>query len=211
MKTLFIVLLILSVLALIPLGVDGGWATGGEASLRIRIGLIKLTILPKKKKEPTAKKPPKPVKPGKEKKKKKWPPQLPKKAWLQLIKAALRALSRLREKLAVQYLRFRFTMASPDPFKTALGFGYASGAAASFIPLLDNAFHIEAGEVGPAFDFTSEKPKVDIWITASILVWQILYIAAVLGIEYLKIKKQYAPASSDKNEKKTDTTDKGKD
>lgn len=208
MKALFIVLLIASVLALIPLGVDGGYATGRGPTLRVRIGLFSIGILPKKKKEPKVRKPAKPEKPGK---KKKGPPALTNRGWIRLIKAALHALSQLREKLMVQYLRFRFTAASSDPFKTALSFGYASGAAASFVPLLNGAFTIEEPDIGPSFDFTATKPKVDIWITASILVWQVLYVAAVLGIEYLKIKKQYALAATDNREKTTDTTDKGKD
>lgn len=208
MKALFIVLLIASVLALIPLGVDGGYATEQGPTLRVRIGLFSIGILPKKKKEPKVRKPAKPEKPGK---KKKGPPPLTNRGWIKLIKAALRALSQLREKLMVQYLRFRFTVASSDPFKTALSFGYASGAAASFVSLLNGAFTIEEPDIGPSFDFTATKPKVDVWITASILVWQVLYVAAVLLIEYLKIKKQYALAATDKNEKTTDTTDKGKD
>lgn len=201
MKALFIVLLIASVLALIPLGVDGGYATGKGSTLRVRIGLFTFCILPKKK-EPKVRKPAKPEKPGK---KKKGLPKLTNRGWIRLIKAALHALSQLREKLMVQYLRFRFTVASSDPFKTAISFGYASGAAASFIPLLNKAFTIEEPDIGPSFDFTATKPKVDVWITASVFVWQVLYVAAVLVIEYLKIKKQYALATTDKNEKTTET------
>ena len=202
MKAFFIVLLVLTVLALLPIGVSGGWATGQNVTLDVCIGFIRLHILPKKNAEPKAAKPAKP----KKEKKKGGLASLSKKGKLALVKAVLRALSRFREKLCVEYLRFHFTMASPDPFKTAMGFGISSGVAAGFVPLLDNAFDIEHRDVGPAFDFTSTKPRTDLWITASILLWQVIYIAAVLGIDYLKIKKQYATEPADDPE-----TDKRKD
>ena len=202
MKAFFIVLLVLTVLGLLPLGVNGGWATGESVTLDVRIGFIRLHLLPKKKAEPKAAKPAKP----KKEKKKGGLASLSKKGKLALIKAVLRALGRFREKLRVEYLRFHFTMASPDPFKTAMGFGIASGAASGLVPLLDDAFDIEHRDVGPAFDFTSTKPRTDVWITASILLWQGIYIAAALGIDYLKIKKQYAAEPADDPE-----TDKRKD
>ena len=204
MKAFFIVLLILSVLALIPVGVDGGWATGQSVALNVRVGFIRLGILPRKKKEPTAAKPSK-VKPE-AKKKKGSLAALSRKGKLELVKAVLCALGSLREKLRVEYLRFHFTMASPDPFTTALGFGLSASAAANFVPLLEGAFDMERRDIGPAFDFTATKPRTDVWITASILLWQVLYIAAVLGIDYLKIKKQCSTESKDKAE-----TDKRKD
>ena len=40
MRALFIIFLILTVLALIPVGVDGGWATGQSVTLGVRVGLI---------------------------------------------------------------------------------------------------------------------------------------------------------------------------
>lgn len=192
MKALFIVLLILSVLALIPVGIDGGWATGQAFALNVRVGLIRIGILPKKEKEPKAPKPPKPAAPGEEKKKKKNPLEgISREGKKKLLRDLLQALGRFREKLKVQYLRFHYTVASSDPFKTAMGFGIASGAADTFVPLLDEALDIEERDIGPAFDFTAAKPRIDVWITASILLWQVLYIAGALGIDYLKIKKQY--------------------
>ena len=199
MKAFFIVLLVLTVLALIPLGVSGGWATGQSVTLDVRIGFVLLHILPKKK---TAK----PAKPKRETKKKGGIAALSKKGKLELIKAVLRTLGHLREKLRVEYLRFHFTMASDDPFKTAMGFGIVSSAAASFVPLLDDAFDIEQRDIVSAFNFTSTKSQTDVWITASLLFWQLIYIAAVLGIDYLKIKKQYTtgPADSPETDKRKD-------
>ncbi|MGI5977992.1 MAG: hypothetical protein ACOX66_00655 [Oscillospiraceae bacterium] len=210
MRALFIILLVLAVLALLPVGMDGGWATGQSVTLRVRIGFIKIGLLPKKKKEPKAKKPPKPKKAeeteAQNKKKKSGLAAMDTAGKLALVKEALRTLGRLRDKLRVQYLRFRFTVASPDPFKTAMGFGLSSSAASAFVPLLDEAFDIEERDIGPAFDFTTDKPRADVWITASILLWQLLYIAGAFGIAYLKIKKQYSskPDKDRKAEKRKD-------
>ena len=195
MKTLFIVLLILSVLALIPVGIDGGWASGRSVVLSARIGFIRFTVFPRKQKEGAQRR----SKP-KTGRKTGGTAALDRGGTLALIKAVLRALGRLRRKLRVSYLRFRFTVASSDPFKTALGFGICSGAAAGFVPLLDSAFNIEQRDIGPAFDFTAAEPQTDVWITASILLWQLFYVADALGNRYLKIKKHSSAKAKGKTE-----------
>ena len=189
MKTLVIVLLILTVFLLVPLGIDGGYKSE-RLILGIRVGFFNIRILPKKEKPDRPKirrKVPKPKREkatGKGKSKK----PLDKKELIGLIKAALRALGRLRRKLNVEYLRIRYTFASSDPFNSAIGFGVSSAAIYSVLPLIDNAFDIEKRDIGTSFDFLSDKPTFECWITMTIQVWEAFYVAIAFGIDFLKLK-----------------------
>lgn len=190
MKTLVVVLLVLTVLLLTPLGIDGGYR-GNNLILGIRIGFLNIRVFPKKEKHAEPKiskkrKKPKPSRKDTEGKKPKKP--LEKKELIALIKIALKALGRFRKKLRVDYLRIRYTFASDDPFNTAMGFGASSAVLSSVIPLLDSAFDIGERDIGTSFDFLGDKPVIDIWLTTTIQVWEIFYIAIASGIDYLRFK-----------------------
>ena len=188
MRALVIVLLVLTVLLLTPLGVDGGY-NGKSLILGIRIGFLNIRILPKNKKQPVPKVPkkrkvPKQTQERTEKKKK----TFDKEEIKALIKPALKALGRFRKKLRVDYLRIHYTFASDDPYKTAMGFGMSSAALGGILPLVENAFDIGTRDIGTSFDFLSDKPVFDCWITTTIHIWEIIYIAIAFGIDYLKLK-----------------------
>lgn len=191
MRALVIVLLVLTVLLLTPLGIDGGYS-GKNLVLGIRIGFLNIRVFPKKKKYtkpkiPKQKKIPKQTSEkaeGAEKSEKPFDIEMLK----GIIKPVLKSLGRFRKKLHVDYLRIRYTFATDDPFKTAMGFGVSSAALGAIIPLIDNAFDIGERDVGTSFDFLSDRPTFDCWITMSIQVWEIFYIAIAFGIDYLKLK-----------------------
>ena len=191
MKTLIIVLLVMTVLLLTPLGIDGGY-NGKSLILGIRVGLFNIRVLPRKKKLTKPKIPKKKKMPKKPEessdtgKKAKKPFDI--KTLKSLIKPALKALGRFRKKLRLNYIRIHYTFASDDPYKTAMGFGMSSAALGSILPLVENAFDIGERDIGTSFDFLSDKPVFDCWITTTIQVWEILYIAIAFGIDYLKLK-----------------------
>ncbi len=190
MKALVIVLLILTVLLLIPLGIDGGY-NGKTLILGIRAGFLNIRIFPKKIKQAEPKiskkrRRPKPSRKDAEGKEPKKP--LEKRELIALAKIGLKALGRLRRKLRVDYLRMRYTFASDDPFSTAMGFGASSAVLSSIIPLVDSAFDIGERDIGSSFDFLSDKPVFDFWLTTTIQVWEIFYIAIATGIDYLRFK-----------------------
>jgi len=191
LRALVIVLLVLTVLLLTPLGIDGGYR-GKNLVLGIRIGFLNIRVLPRKKKL-TKPKIPKQKKISKQTREKAEGKEKPDKPFDMemlkgLIKPALKSLGRFRKKLYVDYLRIHYTFATDDPFKTAMGFGMSSAAVSSILPLVDNAFNIGEQDIGTSFDFLSDKPVFDCWITTSIQVWEVFYIAIAFGIDYLKLK-----------------------
>ncbi|NCC67211.1 MAG: DUF2953 domain-containing protein [Clostridia bacterium] len=191
MKTLLIIFIVLMVIALLPLGVDGG-LRGNTLSISVKIGFFNIKLLPKMKKQ---------LKAGILKKLKKtydFAEQDEKKQkkgfeterMLAIIKPALKALGRFRRKLTVEYLRIHCTVATGDPAGTAIAYGIASSAMGTVIPLVDSAFDIRNRDVGVSFDFLSDSAGFDFWLTATVQVWEIIYIAAAFGIDILKQKRK---------------------
>ncbi len=191
MKALIIVLLVLTVLLIVPLGIDGGY-NGKSLILGIKIGLFNIRVLPKKEKPLKLEKQRKPKKqkePAKNKgKEQKQKEPLDKEQIRKLVKAALRALGRFRKKLRINFLRVHVTFATSDPFATAMGFGASNAVMSTIVPLIDDAFIIEKRDIGTSFDFLSDKPVFDFWITTTIQIWEILYIAIAFGLDLLKMK-----------------------
>lgn len=142
MTALWIILavaLVLTVLNLLPVGVDAAYVDD-VFSLAARIGPFRLRLLPK---PPDAKpKKKKPPKPKKEKpKKKSAPPDI--RTILALAKLGLQALNRFRQRLRVQRLRLVFVSGAPDPYDTALAFGYVNAALGALTPLAERALRID--------------------------------------------------------------------
>lgn len=195
LKALVIVILILTVLLLIPLGIDGGYS-GEKLILGLRVGFLNIRVFPGKLKPIKLKRPKKTIKEKEPKtgeiEKEKVP--LNRKELFRLAKIGLKALGRFKRKLHVDYLRIRYTFATDDPFSTAMGFGYSSAALGVIVPLIDSAFDIGERDIGTSFDFMSDKSSIDCWLTTTIKVWEVFYIAIAFGIDYLKLKHEKKPA-----------------
>lgn len=216
MKAHLIILLIISVIALIPVGVDGGYNSSGLRFF-VRVGLVQLRVYPpgrllsrltQKTKKPKKKKPPTSAeleeqKPEKPKSK----PKMSKDDIFSLLKMGLKAMSRFRRKLTVDYLRIHITVASGDPFKTAMGYGTASAALSAAIPLAEGAFNITERDFGVSCDFLAEKAQPDFWLTASIQIWEILYVGAAFAIDFLKNKRKKKRAAAQADDPSTERTD----
>ena len=190
MKALLIILIVLTVIALLPIGIDGGYRHG-ILELNIKGGPFLIRMLPKKKKT---------LKPKKHRRKKEAVPEaeiddnkkkrFDKHQLIGIIKAGLKALRRLKRKLSIDYFRLHYIFASDDPAKTAMGYGMVNTAMGAIVPLIDDALDIKERDIGFSFDFLAERPIIDIWLTATLKVWEIIYIAVAFGIDFLKLKRQ---------------------
>lgn len=196
MTALWIILavaLVLTVLNLLPVGVDAAYADD-EFSLAARIGPFRLRLLPKppdakpKKKKPPKLKKKKPPKPKKEKPKKQSAPS-DIRTILALAKLGLQALNRFRQRLRVQLLRLVFVSGAPDPYDTALAFGYVNAALGALTPLAERALRIDERDIQTGVDFQAGQPRIDARIVCTIRIGQIVVIALVFGVGFLKQKR----------------------
>ena len=188
MTALWIILaiaLVLTVLNLLPVGVDAAY-TDETFSLAARVGPLRLWLLPK---PPDAKpKKKKPPKPKKEKpKKQSAPPDI--RTLLALAKLGLQALDRFRQRLRVQLLRLVFVSGAPDPYDTALAFGYVNAALGALTPLAERALRIDERDIQTGVDFQAGQPRIDARIVCTIRIGQIVVIALAFGVGFLKQKR----------------------
>lgn len=182
----WITLGIVVLLAILPLGVSAKYNADGVL-LRLIIGPIRITLLPRKKKEKKQKKPkkdkkqpkkeeentsePEPAaktKPkGKDKKAKEAKPKAPKKesggSWtdfLPLVKTVLDFLGDFRRKLRVNRLELKLIMAADDPCDLAVNYGKAWAALGNLMPQLERIFVIKKRDLEVECDFTASQTLV---------------------------------------------------
>lgn len=134
--------------------------------------------------KPKKKKPPKPKK--EKPKKQSAPPDI--RTILALAKLGLQALDRFRQRLRVQLLRLVFVSGAPDPYDTALAFGYVNAALGALTPLAERALRIDERDIQTGVDFQAEQPHIDARIVCTIRIGQIVVIALAFGVGFLKQK-----------------------
>jgi len=189
---------IVFLIAITPVGVQVAYNSEGIL-LRVIAGLLRITILPQKKKK---EKKPKEPKQKKEKKtkpaSKKTPPaEKPKEKggsvldFLPLVQVALDFLGDFRRKLRVNRLEMKLIMAGGDPCDLAVNYGKAWAALGNLMPLLERAFVIKKRDLEVECDFTESKTLVIARLDLTITIGRILSLAVRYAIraliEFLKI------------------------
>lgn len=195
--------LLLTAFNLLKVGVDAAY-DGETLVLRAKAGPVKLTILPKqekpKKQEKKKKQKPPKEKPEKPKEKTK----LPLSTLLKLAEHVLQAIGSFRRKLQVDLLRLRVRVGTPDPYNTAMYYGWLQSAVCGLQPMAARALNVRRQEVQLAPDFTSDAVSADGRLILTIRIGQIVGIALVLAwralVTYLRRPKQPKNASKSKPE-----------
>ena len=188
-----ITLLILTFLAILPLGVSVVYDEDG-AVVRVIAGLVKFKVfpLPKKEKKPKKEKSPKkekvaPKKQAKTKKKATTSTntgnaagEQPKKKggpitdFLPLVKVLLKFLDGFRRKLRVNVLELKLIMASDDPCDLAVNYGKAWAAVGNLMPQLERVFVIQKRNIEVECDFTADKTRILARVDLTITLGRIL-------------------------------------
>ena len=195
--------LLLTAFNLLKVGVDAAY-DGETLVLRAKAGPVKLTILPKqekpKKQEKKKKQKPPKEKPEKPKEKTK----LPLSTLLKLAEHVLRAIGSFRRKLQVDLLRLRVRVGTPDPYNTAMYYGWLQSAVCGLQPMAARALNVRRQEVQLAPDFTSDAVSADGRLILTIRIGQIVGIVLVLAwralVTYLRRPKKPKNASKSKPE-----------
>ena len=206
MIVLLIILAVLILLLLTKVGVDAAYDDSG-ASLAVKIGPIRIQLLPK------AEKPDKPKRPKKAKKEKpkkeeadptaKKPKRKPDLRFLfNLARIGLHALNRFRVCLRIDVFRIRFIMASEDPYKTAMTYGYIQSAVGLLAPQVRRAFTVRDSRVELGMDFLDAKPEISCRLVLTIRIGRVFYVLFATGCEFVRYYLKYR-----RQQKKTGVTD----
>ena len=203
MLALCIILVILLLILILPVGVDAAYLDG-VFTLKARAGPVKIGILPAREKTRKKKKP----KPEKEKEPR---PEREKKAEggkkrklglndiLELVKIALRALSRFRKALSIDVFLLHFLSASEDPYNAVMQYGYLNAGLSALSPLFHRVLKIRNEDIRTAVDMEPGRPVIELRIVATLQIWEILYIGICAGFAFLRWylrKKKEAKAAS---------------
>ena len=188
-----IVLLVLAVLDLIGcilIGVDAGF--DGELRLSLKIGFIRVNLLPSKPKKPKKRK----KQPAARKPAKKPTSILPKKPLFSgdpaelraLLGLAVQTLGDLRRKLRVEVLTlFVYFGGGDDPAKSAIQYGRAWAILGGITPLLDQLFVIQKRQIEPRFRPNEQKMRVEGRLVLTLTIGRALALALRAGFGFLKI------------------------
>ena len=202
-----IVLLILAfffLIGCIPVGADVSYL-GGVLTVKAKIGLLRLTLLPKKPKKPQKQKKPKKSKekPKPEKPKEKKKPQPLSggiSGVMELLQFACDTLGDLRRKLRMERLELHVRFgAGDDAAKTAIRYGRAWALIGTMLPMLERIFVIKERDIGAELDYNKEeKMTLDARLCITITIGRALALALRAGIRFLKIYKQMNKGGAEK-------------
>lgn len=188
-----IILLILLLLASVRVGVI--FHFGDVTTLKLRIGFIRVTILPKKKKEKdTAKADAAPKKTTGEKKKNKLTP-LEVYDLVTAIFSGLRAMAhRAGKRLRVDPLELSAVIGGSDPAEIAQRFGAANAALWSLMPQAEEILHIPDPTIHLDMDYNAPKTVVTGTVGLSFRVGNVIEFTVAAAIPLLRWYKTYRKA-----------------
>jgi len=113
------------------------------------------------------------------------------KAFLDMIPAIKKTLSRLRRKLLIKRLTIHYTAAGADAAATALSYGAANAVFETITPVLENNFRIKRRDFQAHVDFTGVEQTIYINASVSLSVWEAIYIfVSMIPIFTYNMKKE---------------------
>jgi len=180
MTTLFIILAIIILFALLRFGVSAEYSEEGLTA-KASVGPVSFRLFPRKEKPDKKER-----KPRKEKKDRKKPTIKPPggiRGFLDIIDAVKTAMSRCRRRILIKRLIIRYVAAGDDAYKTAMSYGAANAAIGAVVPILENNFRIRRRDITASADFLAAKPGIYANAAFSLALWESAYIGfAVLPV-----------------------------
>lgn len=175
MKVLLVLALIAAVLVLISLiriGIQVIYVPSG-LTLRLKLGPVRMTLLPHKEKKQSKKKKKEPQNAAAEEGKRDMLGQI--RRGLPLI---AEAAGRLKRKVRLDRIYLDVTAAASDPASAALAFGGVNAAVGMIWPLVEQNFNVRDRRIRTRVDFEAARPAVSLDAAATLTIGQ----AAVLAI-----------------------------
>ena len=176
MRLLLTAALILAALLLlgqIRFGAQVLYSSAG-VKLKLKIGPVKITLLPQKEKKRPEKKPKKPKKAAE------GPPLGPEEIIAlvkQALPVALEAAGRLKRKIRVDRLYLDVAVGGEDPAAAATAYGGLNAAIGMILPLVEQNLHVKDRRIRTRADFLETRTRVDLDAAATLTVGQALALA----------------------------------
>jgi len=222
LKIIGVILLIFLLLGFLRLGAIVSF--GEELRVQLSVGVLKLTILPRKERKPKKEKPPKEKKPKEDKpaeekpKKKRSIPKPTLDDILDLLETALAALGatvrRACRRTRIDPLDVSLTIGAYDPADTAILFGAVNTAVFTLMPKVEETFDVPDPGVHLRMDYDSESVSAEGSLGLSLRLCDLFAIGFTLIVplgkwllRFLKAHRHDAPAHRGAPENDTNETD----
>lgn len=178
MKVLLVLALIAAVLVLISLiriGIQVIYVPSG-LMLRLKLGPVRMTLLPRKEKKQSKKKKKEPQNAAAEEGKRDMLGQI--RRGLPLI---AEAAGRLKRKVRLDRIYLDVTAAASDPASAALAFGGVNAAVGMIWPLVEQNFNVRDRRIRTRVDFEAARPAVSLDAAATLTIGQAVVLAIWLA------------------------------
>lgn len=183
---------VLTLIAIIPVGVSAFYDEGGPRADLIA-GPVRIRVFPTKKKKEPAKEKKKEKKP-KENKSAKPAAQKPKEKkkggsihdFLPIVDLVLDFLAAFGRKLRVNHLQMKLILGGSDPCDLAVNYGRGWAILGNLMPLLDKAFVIQKRDLEVECDFLADSTTVVARLDLTITIGRVISLLVVRGIPILR-------------------------
>ncbi len=108
---------------------------------------------------------------------------------ISLIRLGIKLAGKLLSNVRIRKLKIDATIASKDPFQTAMMFGGSSAAVGILLPLIENNFKLDKRTVNVYADFESDESKLVLFADCSVLVFHLIAIALCFAYNLWKNPK----------------------
>lgn len=177
--------ILLVLLVMMPIRLLIAYSLNG-VSVRLKIGLLTFSILPRKTKAKQKEKvkSDKPSATGDKTGEKAQKTEI--KSYLPILRTVLDLLVRLRRKAVMKQFDLLLILAGDDPSDLAILYGRTQGVFAVLLGQIEDAFRIQNRNVRIECDFTAEKTVLDGFVDISISLGKLLLLAAKYGTMILR-------------------------
>jgi len=217
-----IIIAVFLLIFVVPYGVDAAYESG-VVRLGIKVGFLRIWLLPKK---PKTEKQQKRQQAKEEKKKAKKAEKEAKKAAekaekqrnqtqkvqekkpldlsfvFALVKMGIRAVKRVFRSFSIDRLKLHYVVATNDPYDTAVQYSYLCAALAALPEIAGGVIRIRKPDVQVGMDFTQDKPEISGRIVVSLQLYKIVCVALAFAVEFIRWKNTHRQTDVIANERK---------
>lgn len=178
--------------------------------LWVRVGPVKIQLIPKKEKqaEPGKIKKKKPAEKKKAKLRKRYSAEDIKTLIFDILPPAKRVLAKAAGGLRIDYLRLRLAVGGETPAKAAERYGKANALVWTIVPMIENAARIKKRDIDISLDYEALKTKAAGEIVLHIRIYTGFSVITAAGIPILKAVFKFLKSGKTVEEKKEKSKDK---
>lgn len=124
---------------------------------------------------------------------------------LALLKMGAHAIRRFFRSFTIDFFQLHYTVATGDPYNTAMQYAYACSAVEALPALCGKVIRVRRRDIRLGSDFLSDTPEFSGRITLTLQLFRLVHMAVALGVEFLKWKiKHRGTKSPEATERKDD-------